>query len=131
MSAALFFVLRVKTQNLANAQRGTTRRQAMARVHAAKRVRQSAEIVTRGIMLREKLKARDLLPCKVTLRRMSSHWRGLDSHDGLPGALKNVVDGIADALGIDDGGPFAIWKYENKKCARGCFGIEVLIERRA
>lgn len=130
MKAALFFVLRIKTQNLANAQRGTSRRQAMGRIHAAKRARQSAEIVTRAMMLRENIPPSMLLPCRVTLRRMSSHWRGLDSHDGLPGALKNVVDGIADALGIDDGGPFAVWKYENKRVARGFFGIEVLIERR-
>jgi hypothetical protein len=82
-------------------------------------------------MVIAQVKPMSLLPCRVTLRRLSSHWRGLDAHDGLPGALKNVVDGIADALGVDDGGPFVTWAYENKRCARGHFGVEIEIERRA
>jgi hypothetical protein len=130
MSAGIVFVLRVATRNLANYQRGTGRRQMMARVREAKKHRNDAWVMTRTSMMMAKVTPAALVPCVVTLRRMSSHWRGLDRHDGLPGALKNVVDGIADALGIDDGGPMVEWRYENKRCARGNFGVEVQIERR-
>ena len=40
--------------------------------------------------------------------------RKLDSHDNLRVAAKGVVDGIADALGIDDGDPRMTWSYQQE-----------------
>ena len=126
----LFFVARVRTRNLANFQRGNSKTAAAIRVRQARKQHEDGANETRAAMYRAKLTAIDLVPCVVTLRRLSSHWRGLDTHDGLPGSLKYVVDGIAEALGIDDGGPMVTWRYENKKCARGMFGVEVEVVRR-
>lgn len=47
-------------------------------------------------------------PLVVTLCRVSP--RRLDD-DNLRGALKHVRDGVADALGIDDGSDLVEWRY--------------------
>jgi len=54
-------------------------------------------------------------PCTITLTRIGV--RLLDS-DNLASAFKHVRDGIADALGVDDGpeGPIT-WRYEQRKGA--------------
>lgn len=62
----------------------------------------------------------------VTLTRISPGV--LDSHDNLAGSLKNVVDGIADALQVNDGGYRVQWRYAQEKCKRGDFGVRVQIE---
>lgn len=57
---------------------------------------------------------------RIVLTRFSP--RRLDS-DNLAGALKAVRDGIADALGINDGDPRFSWRYEQEvsiaKATRG------------
>lgn len=53
------------------------------------------------------------LPCVVTLTRISP--RSLDAHDNLRSALKFVVDGIADKLGIKDNDPRVEWRYAQAK----------------
>jgi hypothetical protein len=78
----------------------------------------------RGHVLREWL-----LPCVVTLTRVSP-GRGLDRHDGPQSALKRVVDGIALALGIDDGGPLVEWKYAQRRGPPGIHRVEVEIVAR-
>jgi hypothetical protein len=62
----------------------------------------------------------------VTLTRISAGV--LDQHDNLPAALKNVVDGIADGLGIKDNDQRVQWRYAQEKCKRGYFGVRVKIE---
>lgn len=43
---------------------------------------------------------------------LTRHSRGkLDAHDGLPAALKHVVDGVADALAIEDNDSRIEWRY--------------------
>lgn len=49
---------------------------------------------------------------RVELVRVSP--RKLDS-DNLQGALKAIRDGVADALGIDDGSPRYRWGYAQRK----------------
>lgn len=49
------------------------------------------------------------LRVRVTVTRMS--LRRFDSHDNLPISAKNVVDGIADALGVKDNDPRLDWQY--------------------
>ena len=67
------------------------------------------------------------LPVVVTMTRLSPGT--LDSHDNLRSALKGVVDGIADALGVDDADPRVTWKYAQEKCERGTHQVRVEIER--
>ena len=51
----------------------------------------------------------------------------LDDHDGLPAALKAIVDGLADALDVDDGDRdrFARPVYLQRKEGRGVYAVEV------
>lgn len=51
----------------------------------------------------------------VTLTRVSP--RAMDAHDNLRAALKPHVDGIADALGIDDSSQLVRWEYAQRKGA--------------
>lgn len=61
------------------------------------------------------------LPLVVTVTRVAPS-RGLDPHDGLGASLKGVIDGIADALGVDDRDPRVIWRLEQR---RGPWAVEV------
>lgn len=65
---------------------------------------------------------------RVTLIRQSTTAKRMDG-DGLQAAMKPVRDGIADALGIDDGSDRIEWKYEQEKT--GEYAVEVKIERMA
>lgn len=52
------------------------------------------------------------VPVAVKLTRVGP--RALDG-DNLQGALKAVRDGVADALGIDDGDVSVTWSYDQQK----------------
>lgn len=52
------------------------------------------------------------LPCLVTLIRVAP--RALDS-DNLASSFKNLRDGIADRLGVQDNDPRIRWRYEQVK----------------
>jgi hypothetical protein len=58
----------------------------------------------------------------VTLTRLGP--RALDS-DNLAGSMKNIRDGIADALRIDDASPLVRWEYEQE---RGEYAVRVKVE---
>ena len=62
----------------------------------------------------------------VTLTRISPGH--MDSHDNLRGALKAVVDGIADKLGIRDNDPRVQWRYAQEACAKRQFGVRIELE---
>jgi hypothetical protein len=95
--------------------------------NAAHRDRARAE--TLRMMGLAKLTAKDLLPAKVTLTRISAGK--LDGHDNVRGALKRVVDGICKALGVDDGDEESvIFEYAQRQGPRGKHKVEVLIARR-
>lgn len=55
----------------------------------------------------------------ITLTRVGP--RRMDD-DNSCGALKAIRDGVADALGIDDGDPRLTWEYRQEK---GPFGVRV------
>jgi len=65
------------------------------------------------------------LPCVVTMTRLSV---GVLDDDNLQGACKAIRDGIADRLGIDDRDPRVSWRYAQRRCKRGEFGVEIQIE---
>jgi crossover junction endodeoxyribonuclease RusA len=60
----------------------------------------------------------------VTLTRIAP--RRLDS-DNVASAFKAFRDGVADALGIDDGSPMIEWRYSQEK---GATRVKVVIEVR-
>lgn len=66
-------------------------------------------------------KERPALPCTFLLRRVAPSV-GLDAHDNLPGALKHVVDQVAEWMKVDDADPRIWWRYDQK---RGPWAVEV------
>lgn len=66
----------------------------------------------------------DLLPCTVTLTRISAGT--LDS-DNLQGAFKAIRDGVADALRINDNDPRVDWKYAQELCRKGEYAVTIEI----
>jgi hypothetical protein len=65
------------------------------------------------------------LPCVVRLVRCAP--RRLDD-DNLRGSLKHVRDGVADALGVDDGDPRVEWQYAQEKSAPKAYAVRVEVE---
>lgn len=63
------------------------------------------------------------LPAEVLVTRFAPS-EGLDRHDGLPASQKHVVDGVADALGIEDNDPRVSWSYAQVK---GPYGVQIHI----
>jgi hypothetical protein len=51
--------------------------------------------------------------------------RALDD-DNLRASLKAIRDGVADALGIDDGDPRITWEYAQER--RKAYGVRIRIE---
>ena len=55
--------------------------------------------------------------------------KGLDEHDNLPSALKNVIDGVADALGLkNDRDPRVTWIIGQRQGPRGFYAVDIIIE---
>jgi len=65
------------------------------------------------------------LPVTVTLTRVGP--RKLDG-DNVQGALKAARDGVADALGVDDGSEEVLWFYEQE---RGVYEVRVKVESKS
>lgn len=105
--------VRIKTKNPSNSIHANPYVEGRRR----KEIRQATYAACRG---RLKM-ANNLI---VTLTRYSSG--SLDPFDNLPSSLKNCVDGVADALGIDDRDPRVTWKAEQEKAPRGCFGVRIV-----
>jgi len=121
------FVIPIRIQNRANMGRPNSM---LAGILAKKRDRsehQSGCLHTRAALARAGRKPYEIVPAVVTLTRVSAGH--LDAHDGLPSCLKFVVDGIAEALGIDDGGPFVQWRYSQRKGPPKTHAVQVMIER--
>jgi hypothetical protein len=109
--------LDIATPNPANAKTGSSRL-ALSRTKKAQReLARSRLEVTLG-------RTRPL-PCRVHVRRVAPS-SGLDPHDGLPGALKAVVDGVADALGLaSDRDPRVTWTYDQRRGVPGEYAVEL------
>lgn len=65
------------------------------------------------------------LKIRVTVTRLSNGT--LDGHDNLRGALKAIVDGVADAFNRKDDDRYFTWNYAQEKCKRGEFGVRIQI----
>lgn len=66
------------------------------------------------------------LPVIVTLTRISAGQ--LDEHDNLRGAMKSIVDAVADRYGVPDKDPRFEWRYGQAKAKRGQYGVRVCIQ---
>ncbi len=120
--------MNVRTKNPANVGRTQS---ALAATIAARERRlehQSAVLHTRAAMARAGLRPVDLVPAVVTLVRVSAGT--MDAHDGLRSALKYLVDGIAEALGVDDGRGAIEWRYLQQKCKPKHYAVGVRIQKR-
>jgi hypothetical protein len=84
-------------------------------------------LLVRAAMHSAGLKPYQLVPCLVTLTRISSGR--LDPHDGLPSACKFLCDGIAEALGIDDGKGPVRWEYAQERGKPRQYGVKVRIQK--
>lgn len=70
------------------------------------------------------------LPAPKLTIHISRHGpRELDS-DNLAGSQKHVRDGIADALGVDDGSDTLDWQYHQVRSPNGVYAVLVRLEAR-
>lgn len=97
-----------------------TQSEANAREHWSKRSKRAAE--------HRQTAANAVGPLwrwRITLTRIAP--RKLDD-DNLARALKAVRDGVADALGLDDGDERLTWRYAQRKGEPKQYAVEVRIE---
>jgi len=66
------------------------------------------------------------LPCWVTLTRIAP--KRLDEGDNLAMSMKHVRDGVAEWLGIDDGGVLAQWLYAQRRGEAYQYAVLIEIE---
>ncbi len=122
---AIVFVVRVRTR--CNVPVANSKGAAMAIRRGHRIERDTARLEATAALRRARRHPADLLPALVTVTRCSPGR--LDQHDGPQHALKHVIDGIALALGVNDGGPAVRWEYGQKRSKPGVHGVIVRIER--
>ena len=90
----------------------------------AKARRAKAQRTAAGLALRVALRG-VVPPVSITLtRHVGATGRKLDK-DNLAGSMKHVQDGIADALGIDDGSELVRWEYLQERPTPPVWGVLV------
>jgi len=94
----------------------------------AKRAQEHRSVTRMAFGRRIELNASQCATITCT-RIYSGRGKPMDVHDGLPGAFKSVVDGIADAMGISDNDPRVNWLYAQRKGER--MEVELRVEMRA
>lgn len=118
------FTIPVKTPNPGNGDQGFfSRGAAMARVSLRKKQRAAAHAAALAATWTPVPEAK-AWRLSVTLKR---HSAGKLDDDGLRAALKSIRDGIADAIGVDDGSSAVVWSYAQAKSKRGTTFVEVEI----
>ncbi|HEY6459542.1 MAG TPA: hypothetical protein VIY73_05300 [Polyangiaceae bacterium] len=118
--------LPIRTTNPLNGQTGNSRFAAIIRTKQRHETRSCVRLHVYAELARSAVS----LPVSVRITRLSAGT--LDAWDGLPGALKPVVDAVADAFGVRDDDARITWeKPEQRKCPRGSYGLEIHIEARA
>jgi len=123
----LLVVLPLRTRNPLNGGFGNTKLAAILKTRRRHEERQVTKLAMIAALRRRGNALSDWLPATVTLTRVSV--AEMDS-DGLAASNKGIRDGIADALGVDDGAKGGVtWKYAQRKGPRGHFAVEVLLER--
>lgn len=124
----IVFTLPVLTTNPLNGSRGNSRIAHVIRARERAKHVEAARLFTRATMMRMRVSPVDLVPCVVRLARLSA---GKMDDDGLAASQKGVRDGIAQALGVDDGSAAIRFEYSQVKVKPRVYGVHVTIERRA
>ncbi len=116
----------IKTTNPNNGSQGMSRGAAMSKARRRKVQRFAAKMHCSGAFT--VYPGRPPLPADVTVTRLAPS-NGLDPHDGLGAALKGVIDGVADALGLaNDRDERVTWVLEQERSKT--YGVRVEIRRR-
>jgi hypothetical protein len=124
----LLVVLPLRTKNPLNMQWGNSRVAAIMRTARRRDERKITRALVAAALNRRGLGGLELVPCVVTLTRVSA---GKMDDDGIAASCKGIRDGIADALGIDDGDRKRLrFAYDQRKGPRGFHAVEALLERR-
>ena len=117
------FTIPVRTTNPNNGATGNSKLAAIIRGRTRKHQRELAGVLTLSHTFRQVT-----LPVVVTVTRVAPS-KGLDPHDGLGAALKGVIDGIADGLGLkDDRSSQVTWRLAQCRGPRGRYEVRVAIE---
>lgn len=120
------FTIPVKTTNPNNGGQGWSKNAAYAKARTRKAQREQLRWHTVGLLLGKPVP----FPVVVTVTRVAPSG-GLDPHDGLGAALKGVIDGIADGLGLkNDRDARVTWVLAQRRGAKGVYAVEVEIRAR-
>ena len=122
----LMVTLPIRTKNPLNGQMGNSRLAGIIRAGERAKHKEVAYLVT-AAALRGRQDLRASRSFVVTLTRISA---GKMDTDGLAASQKGTRDGIAEALGIDDGDDRLTWRYRQRKGPQKKHSVEVLIEPR-
>ena len=117
----------VRTKNPLNLSTGNSRVAAIIRTQKGAKERASGAIFARAALAKARVAPTQLVPCVVTFTRLST--AKMDD-EGCIASLKHYRDGIADALGVDDGSRFIKFEYAQLRGKRGQHAVHVRIERR-
>ena len=125
----LLVVLPIRTKNASNMRVPNSRVAAIAiRAGDAKQRDEARKVVEKSLERRREFgPPLPQPPFVVTLTRLSP---GSLDDGGIVSSLKRIEDGVALALGVDDGDrERVLFRFFQRKCDRGAGGVEVLIER--
>jgi len=119
-------MLPIRTRNPLNASRiGNSRLAAIISTQERAKQRRTTYVLTLAAIHSAGFTRAGLVPAVVHLTRIGA---GTLDGDGLQASFKAVRDGVSDALGVDDGGPWVMWRYEQEKGPRGTYAVRVRIE---
>ena len=125
---AVQFSIALRVRNRQNQARGNTRLAAIIAAREDAVLRDCARAHTLAALHQAGVSRADLIPAVVTMIRVSA---GKLDDDGLRASLKRVRDGIAKALGVNDGGRFVRFRYGQRRGPKKHYEIRVRIERSA
>lgn len=123
----IVFLIPVRTKNPLNGSRGNSKIAHVIQARERADHREAARLLTLAAMRTARISPADLVPCVVRLTRLSA---GKMDDDGLAASQKGVRDGIAKALGVDDGSVAIRFEYSQYKVKPRVYGVRVTIERR-
>lgn len=128
----------IRTKNPNNGSQGNTRTASIIKAKARKKQREWTARVLLPELRRAAIHwpifgvmgAIDSMELEVTVTRVAPS-DGLDPHDGLGAALKGVIDGAADALGLkSDRDPRVTWKLEQRRGRPKEYAVEITVRPR-
>lgn len=119
------FTLPIRTANPNNGATGNTKLAAIIKTRLRAQQRRAAWLRTMAALGKGTAPA---LPVIVTVTRVAPS-KGLDPHDGLGAALKGLIDGIADGLGLkSDRDDRVEWRLAQRRGPAGVYAVEVTIQ---